>query len=45
VDAEKRRQKAEMTEWMLVWLENPGIFAAWVTQRKVTLRKKSLTYP
>lgn len=40
VDAEKRRQKAEMTEWMLVWLENPGIFAAWVT-----LRKKSLTYP
>lgn len=40
VDAEKRRQKAEMTEWMLVWLENPGIFAAWVT-----LRKESLTYP
>jgi len=40
VDPEKRRQKAEMTEWMLVWLENPGIFAAWVT-----LRKKSLTYP
>lgn len=40
VDAEKRRQKAEMAEWMLVWLENPGIFAAWVT-----LRKKSLTYP
>jgi hypothetical protein len=40
VDAEKRRQKAEMTEWMLVWLENPGIFASWVP-----LRKKSLTYP
>ncbi len=40
VDAEKRRQKAEMTEWMLVWLENPGIFESWVT-----LRKKSLTYP
>jgi hypothetical protein len=40
VDAEKRGQKAEMTEWMLVWLENPGIFESWVT-----LRKKSLTYP
>src|ERR1700726_1882040 len=24
VDSEKRRQRAEMVEWMLVWLENPG---------------------
>jgi hypothetical protein len=38
VDAEKRGQKAEMAEWMLVWLENPGIFESWVA-----LRKKSLT--
>ena len=38
VDSEKRRQKAEMAEWMLVWLENPGIFESWVA-----LRKKSLT--
>jgi len=30
VDQEKRKQKAEMVEWMLVWLENPGIFATWV---------------
>jgi hypothetical protein len=39
VDPERRRQKAEMAEWMLVWLENPGIFESWVA-----LRKKSLTY-
>jgi hypothetical protein len=30
VDQEKRKQKEEMVEWMLVWLENPGIFATWV---------------
>lgn len=34
VDPEKRRQKAEMVEWMLVWLENPGIFESWVGLRK-----------
>lgn len=31
---EKRVQKEEMVEWMLVWLENPGIFPAWVKLRK-----------
>jgi len=40
VDSEKRRQRAEMVEWMLVWLENPGIFESWVA-----LRKKSVTCP
>ncbi len=39
VDPAKRRQKAEMVEWMLVWLENPGIFEAWAA-----LRKKSPDY-
>jgi hypothetical protein len=34
VDPEKRRQKEEMVEWMLVWLENPGIFESWVSLRK-----------
>jgi hypothetical protein len=34
VDPERRRQKAEMAEWMLVWLENPGIFESWVGLRK-----------
>jgi hypothetical protein len=40
VDSEKRRQRAEMVEWMLVWLENPGIFESWVA-----LRKKAVTCP
>ncbi|MGA2118390.1 MAG: hypothetical protein ABSH56_27005 [Bryobacteraceae bacterium] len=30
----KRAQKREMAEWMLVWLENPGVFPAWVEARK-----------
>jgi len=30
VDQEKRKQKEEMVEWMLVWLENPGVFGTWV---------------
>jgi len=31
---EKRALKREMAEWMLVWLENPAVFAAWVEARK-----------
>jgi hypothetical protein len=31
---EKRKQKEEMVEWMLVWLENPGIFETWVELRR-----------
>ena len=41
VDSEKRRQKAEMVEWMLVWLENPGIFESWVALRKQSLTCRS----
>ena len=33
-DPEKRRQKEEMVEWILIWLENPGIFEAWAALRK-----------
>ena len=32
--AEKRQVKEEMAEWMLVWLENPEVFPAWVEARK-----------
>jgi hypothetical protein len=32
--AAKKPEKAEMAEWMLVWLENPGVFPAWVAARK-----------
>lgn len=31
---EKKAQKEEMVEWMLVWLENPEVFPAWVEARK-----------
>jgi hypothetical protein len=31
---EKVADKEEMTQWMLVWLENPEIFPAWVDARK-----------
>lgn len=30
----KRAEKAEMAQWMLVWLENPEVFPAWVQARK-----------
>ena len=32
--AEKAAIKAEMAQWMLVWLENPEVFPAWVEARK-----------
>jgi hypothetical protein len=31
---EKRARKEEMAAWMLVWLENPEVFPAWVEARK-----------
>jgi hypothetical protein len=31
---ERRTQKEEMAQWMLVWLENPEVFPAWVDARK-----------
>jgi hypothetical protein len=40
VDAEKRKQKQEMAEWILVWLENPAIFEPWAG-----LRRQSMAYP
>jgi hypothetical protein len=32
--AEKHPEKPEMIQWMLVWLENPEVFPAWVEIRK-----------
>lgn len=31
---EKRALKEEMAQWMLVWLEDPNLFGAWVAARK-----------
>ncbi len=33
VSVEKRAVKAEMVEWMLVWLGDPALFPAWVELR------------
>jgi hypothetical protein len=34
VEESRRRMKAEMVEWMLVWLDDPAIFPAWVPLRR-----------
>ena len=31
---ERKARKEEMAQWMLVWLENPEVFPAWVEARK-----------
>ena len=36
---EKKALKEEMVEWMLVWLENPEVFPAWVEARKRAVSK------
>src|ERR1019366_4420387 len=38
---EKRTQKEEMAQWMLVWLENPEVFPAWVDARKKSVGQAS----
>jgi len=37
IPPEKQAQKEEMAQWMLVWLENPEVFPAWVEARKRAL--------
>ena len=34
-------EKEEMAQWMLVWLENPEVFPAWVEARKTVLATNS----
>ena len=34
---EKRAEKEEMVEWLLVWLDHPDMFPAWVEARKRVL--------
>jgi len=35
--AEKRDLKAEMVQWMLVWLDDPAIFGDWAALRRQQL--------
>jgi hypothetical protein len=34
---DKKAEKEEMVQWMMVWLENPEVFPAWVEARKRAL--------
>jgi hypothetical protein len=34
VDAARRALKAEMVEWMLVWLDDPAVFTVWARIRR-----------
>ena len=34
---DKRQLKAEMAEWMLIWLSDPALFPAWVQLRRQRL--------
>jgi hypothetical protein len=34
ITPERRTEKEEMVQWMMVWLENPEVFPAWVDARK-----------
>ena len=36
-DLKKQAEKAEMAEWLLVWLENPPVFSEWVKVRRVAM--------
>ncbi len=38
VDETKRRLKAEMVDWMLVWLSDPAMFPAWAGMRGEQVR-------
>jgi hypothetical protein len=37
----QKPEKEEMAQWMLVWLENPEVFPAWIGARKKTLSPSS----
>src|SRR5262245_25698420 len=39
--AERQTVKAEMAQWMLVWLENPAVFPSWVEARKRLLARSA----
>jgi hypothetical protein len=41
VDPKKRALKAEMVNWMLVWLDDPGMFPTWAAIRRQTFTPSS----
>jgi hypothetical protein len=43
LDPERRVLKAEMVEWMLVWLDDPSLFPAWAKLRRDKIENCSNT--
>ena len=41
VEENKRALKAEMVQWMLVWLDDPAVFPVWVQLRLNALNGKN----
>ena len=41
----KRAEKTEMAQWMLVWLDNPEVFPAWVEARKKEREREQSAEP
>ncbi len=37
-DPARRAEKEEIARWLLVWLENPDLFASWIALRKMQLQ-------
>jgi len=44
-DDQQKRQRQEMIQWMLVWLENPEIFPQWLRLRKRQLARLAERLP
>ncbi len=44
-DEETRLRKAEMAEWMLVWLGDPGLFPVWVEALRTAQTKTATLQP
>jgi hypothetical protein len=42
-EPDKRALKAEMVEWMLVWLDDPAMFPAWAAARKKVRPSSSMS--
>jgi len=40
-DAARRREKEELIEWMIVWVNDPALFPTWVRLRRQAIESRS----
>ena len=45
IEEARRALKAEMVDWMLVWLDDPSMFGVWAAMRRDKMRNCSGTSP